>query len=212
MNFANLAKQYSYVPLSRQVMLALLRGYKRPNDKISELLKSGELVPLKKGLYVPGKSVDLPAPEPFLIANHLWGPSYISLESALSYWGLIPERVYEVSSITIKSSRKFRTPLGRFSYRYLPFPYYSFGVNSVELAPGQVALMAIPEKALCDKIIATAGLTLRSTAQTRSFLLDDLRIDPMWLNKINLRILRSWVADAPKKESLRMLIKTLEKS
>jgi hypothetical protein len=211
MDLNKLVKNYSFAPLSRQVMLTILRDYKRPNDKISELLKSGELVPLKKGLYVPGGKTDLPVPEPFLIANHLLGPSYISLESALSFWGLIPERVYEVTSATIKTSRKFRTPVGRFSYRHLPFPYYSFGIGSIELSPGQVALIALPEKALCDKIIATAGLTLRSTAQTRSFLLDDLRIDPVGLERINIKVLKPWVADAPKKESLKMLIKTLEK-
>lgn len=192
-------------------MLDMLKDYKRPNDKISELIKGGELIPLKKGLYVSGVKTDLTGPEPFLIANHLWGPSYTSLESAMSYWGLIPERVYEVSSITIKLSKKYKTPLGRFSYRSMPLPYYSFGIRSVELSPGQVALVATPEKALCDKIITTAGLTLRSPAQTRSFLMDDLRIDPEWLHKFNLKELRSWIEDAPKKKSLRMLIKTLEK-
>lgn len=177
MDFRCLAKPYVNVPLTRQVMLDLLHNYKRPNDKISELVKSGELIPLKKGLYVPGEKTDLAGPEPFLIANHLWGPSYISFESAMSYWGLIPERVYEVSSATMKLSRKFKTPKGRFSYRYLPSPYYSFGINSVELSLGQVALVATPEKALCDKIVTTSGLALRSTVQTRNFLLDDLRID-----------------------------------
>lgn len=78
------------------------------------------------------------------------------------------------------------------------------------MSPGQVALVALPEKALCDKIIATTELVLRSPVQTRSFLLDDLRIDPEWLRKLNLRELRSWIEDAPKKESLKMLVKTLE--
>lgn len=211
MDFKYLIRPFINVPLSRQVMLDMLKDYKRPNDKISELIKGGELIPLKKGLYVSGVKTDLTGPEPFLIANHLWGPSYISLESAMSYWGLIPERVYEVSSITIKLSKKYKTPLGRFSYRSMPLPYYSFGIRSVELSPGQVALVATPEKALCDKIITTAGLTLRSPAQTRSFLMDDLRIDPEWLHKFNLKELRSWIEDAPKKKSLRMLIKTLEK-
>lgn len=209
MDFRYLAKPYVNVPLTRQVMLDLLHNYKRPNDKISELVKSGELIPLKKGLYVPGEKTDLAGPEPFLIANHLWGPSYISFESAMSYWGLIPERVYEVSSATMKLSRKFKTPKGRFSYRYLPSPYYSFGINSVELSPGQVALVATPEKALCDKIATTSGLSLRSTVQTRNFLLDDLRIDIGSLKELDRKMIVSWIVDAPKKESLKMLIKTL---
>ena len=211
MDFKYLVRQYNNAPLTRQVILDILKDYKRPNDKISELIKSGELTPLKKGLYIPGIKTDLTGPETFLIANHLWGPSYVSLESAMSYWGLIPERVYEIKSITMKLSKKFKTPKGRFSYRFMPSPYYSFGIRSIELSPGQVALVALPEKALCDKIIATTGLVLRSPVQTRSFLLDDLRIDPEWLRKLNFRELRSWIEDAPKKESLKMLVKTLEK-
>lgn len=211
MDFKYLVRQFTDAPLTRQVMLDMLKDYKRPNDKISELVKSGDLITLKKGLYVPGVKTDLAGPEPFLIANHLWGPSYISLESAMSYWGLIPERVYEVSSITIKLSKKFKTPKGRFSYRFMPSPYYSFGIKSIELSPNQIALVATPEKALCDKIITTAGLALRSSAQTRDFLLEDLRIDQQWLQKFNLKELSSWIEDAPKKESLRMLVKTLEK-
>ena len=211
MDFRYLVRQFNNAPLTRQVMLDMLKDYKRPNDKISELIKSGDLIPLKKGLYIPGVKTHLTGPEPFLIANHLWGPSYISLESAMSYWGMIPERVYEVRSVTLKLSKKYKTPKGRFSYRFMPTPYYSFGIRSVELTPGQVAIVATPEKALCDKIITTAGLALRSPAQTYSFLLDDLRIDPEWLHKFNIKEIRSWIEDAPKKESLRMLLKTLEK-
>jgi len=209
MNFRQLAKPYITVPLTRQVILDLLQNYKRPNDKISELVKSGELISLKKGLYIPGPKIDLAGPEPFLIANHLWGPSYISFESAMSYWGLIPERVYEIQSATMKLSRKFNTPKGRFGYRYLPSPYYSFGINSIELSPGQVALVATPEKALCDKIVTTSGVTLRSIVQTRNLLQDDLRIDLGSLKKLDCKMMRSWIVDAPKKESLKMLIKTL---
>lgn len=209
MNLKYSIKEFNKVPLNRQIMLDLLTGYKRPNDKISELIKSGEIIPLKKGLYV--HTDDQSDPEPFLIANHLWGPSYVSLESALSYWGLIPERVYETSSITIKLSKKYKTPLGRYSYRTMPWPYYSYGIKSIEISEKQTVLIASPEKALCDKIITTARLTLRGTSQTLNFLTDDLRIERESLQKLNLKIMRSWTVDAPKKQSLLMLIKTLER-
>lgn len=211
MDFKEAIKPFTNIPLSRLVLLSVLHGYKRPNDKISELIKSGDLIPLKKGLYIAGIKTDLTGPEPFLIANHLWGPSYVSLESALSYWGIIPERVYEVSSITMKGSKKYKTSTGRYSYRSMPSPYYSFGIKSIELAPKQVVRIATPEKALCDQIITTTGLALRSPIQTRKYLLDDLRIDPDQLQKFNLKEIKSWIAVAPKKESLRMLVKTLEK-
>ena len=211
MNFRNSVKAFTNAPLNRLVILDMLKDYKRPNDKISDLIKNGDLIQLKKGLYVPGVSLDVAGPELFVIANHLWGPSYVSLESAMSYWGLIPERVYQVSSITLKLSKKYKTPKGIFSYRAMPFPYYSFGTLSVELSPRQVAVIATPEKALCDKIITTSGLILRSRAQTLGFLLDDLRMDRALLGKFDLKALSLWIKDAPKNESLRILVKTLEK-
>lgn len=211
MDFRYLAKQFNNAPFTRQVMLDMLKEYKRPNDKISELIKNGNLILLKRGLYIPGRNIDLTAPEPFLIANYLWGPSYVSFETALSYWGFIPERVFEISSVTMKLSKKIKTPVGRFTYRFMPSPYYSFGIKSVEVVSGQFALVASPEKALFDKIISTSGLTLRSISQTYDFLMEDLRMDPEGLQKFNIKELSSWIPDAPKKESLRMLIKTLKK-
>lgn len=211
MDFKEAIKPFTNVPLSRQVILSLLKGYKRPNDKISELIRSGDLISLKKGLYIAKVKTGTSGPEPFLVANHLWGPSYVSLDSALSYWGLIPERVFEVSSITMKLSKKYKTQTGRYSYRFMPSPYYSFGIKSIELSAGQVVRMATPEKALCDKIITTTGLALRSPTQTRNYLLEDLRIDQEVLHKLNFKEIKSWIADAPKKESIRMLVKTLEK-
>ncbi len=210
MDFSKKAKGYLNAPLNRQLMLEMLRGYKRPNDKISELIQNGELTALKKGLYIPGKVTELPAPEPFLIANHLWGPSYISLESALSYWGMIPERVFEITSVTIKTNKVYKTPAGRFTYRHIPLPYYAFGMQSITLSKNQVAMVASPEKAICDKIVTTSGIVLRSPAQARDFLIEDLRTDEERLSKLNWKIIVSWAEDAPKKNSLLMLAKTLK--
>jgi hypothetical protein len=210
MRFRNKIKKYVQAPMTHQLVMDVLVEYRRPNDKISELIKNGELLALRRGLYVPGPELDLSIPELFLIANHLRGPSYISLESAFSYWGMIPERVVEVSSVTLKTSKKYETPIGRFSYQHLSSPYYSFGLNSVLLAPMQQALMASREKALCDKVILTPGILLRSVSQTRDFLLEDLRMDENSLQNLNLEAIYSWIEDAPKKNSLSMLVKTLE--
>jgi len=84
------------------------------------------------------------------------------MESALSHWGLIPERVYEISSVTTQNSKIYKTSVGRFSYIHVPLPYYSFGIQQVELTKKQRVMMATPEKALCDKIITTPGILLRS--------------------------------------------------
>ena len=176
MEFRDAVQQYAEEPLTRQVLLDLLKVYKRPNDKINELVKKGELTPVKKGFYIPGPRLNIPRPESFLIANHLWGPSYVSMETAPSHWAFIPERVYEVSSITIKSAKNYQTPVGRFSYFHAPLPYYSLGIKSISLTQKQTVLIASPEKAICDKIVMTSGIFLRSTKQELEFLLEDMRM------------------------------------
>lgn len=210
MNFREAVQPYSEEPLTKQVLLHLLKDYKRPFDKINELVKAGELTPVKNGFYVPGPALNLPKPESFLIANHLWGPSYVSLETALSWWSLIPERVYEVASVTVKTTKTYQTPVGRFSYQHAALPWYSFGIRSVVLTDKQVAMVASPEKAVCDKIVFTSGILLRSTKAVQQFLVEDLRMEEEALHKLNTADIRLWLADAPKKTSLEMLVKTLE--
>lgn len=210
MDFRTMIKDYTNAPITRHLILDLLKEYSRPNDKISELIKNGRLISVRRGLYVTGPSTDLTQPEPFLIANHLRGPSYVSVEAALSYWELIPERTYEISSVTVKTSKKYTTPVGRYTYQQLPLPYYAFGIRSVELKHKQTVLIASPEKAICDKIILTPKINLRSMIQTRALLMEDLRIEEDMLQKLDWRMIDSWSEDAPKKNSIKMLVNTLK--
>lgn len=210
MEFREAMSEYAEQPITKQILLDLLKEYKRPYDKISELVKEGVLILVKRGIYVAGINLNIAKPEPFLLANHLLGPSYVSLESALSHWGLIPERVYEISSATTQNTRIYKTTVGRFSYTHFPLPYYSFGIQQMELTKRQVVLIATPEKALCDKIISTSGLLLRSSKQVRELLSDDLRIERDALRNLNNKEISKWISDAPKKASLTMLLKMLK--
>ena len=185
-------KEYAETPISRHLILELLKDYQSPNDKISELIKSEELISIRRGLYITGPKMDLPTPEPFLIANHLRGPSYVSLESALSYWNMIPERAYEISSVTIRTSKLYKTPVGRFSYQQLKIPYYSFGIKNIEYSTKQTMLVASPEKALCDKVVLTPKIYLRSIKQTQEFLLEDLRMDTEVLSTLDTKMMELW--------------------
>jgi hypothetical protein len=209
MDFRTAIKEYTEAPISRHLILELLSDYQSPNDKISELLKSKELISIRRGLYVIGPKLDLPSPEPFLIANHLRGPSYVSLESAMSYWNMIPERTYEISSVTIKTSKLYKTSVGRFSYKQLKTPYYSFGIKNIEYSPKQTILIASREKALCDKVVLTPQINLRSIKQTQEFLMEDLRMDSEVLSTLDTKVMELWIKNSPKKSSLKMLIKTL---
>jgi len=209
MDIKQAIQAHSNQPLTHQLLLSLLQGYKRPNEKIHALLNQGILESIKKGLYISGPAVNARKPESFLLANHILGPSYVSLDAALSYYGLIPERVYEVSSMTVKASRNFKTLLGLFTYIRLPLPYYSFGLQQVKLAEEQFAMIASPEKALSDKVITTSGILLRSTKNARSYLLEDLRMEEDDLKNLDTKTMMEWLPDAPKKESLSMIIKTI---
>lgn len=209
MNFTEAIRDYAGQPLTRQILMDLLQEYRRPYDKINELTKQGFLVQVKRGVFIPGPQSSTPTPEKLLLANHLWRPSYVSSDSALSYWGLIPERVYETFSMTTNLAKTYKTPVGRFRYIRLPLPYYSYGIQRVELASKQMTLIAGKEKSLCDKIITTQRLKLRSIKQTREYLTEDLRISKELLSELNTRVMNDYLEDAPKQESISILIKTL---
>jgi len=209
MNFTEAIRNYAGQPLTRQILMNLLQEYKRPYDKINELIKQGLLIQVKRGVFIPGPQSSTSTPEKLLLANHLWGPSYVSSDSALSYWGLIPERVYETLSMTMNLAKTYKTPVGRFRYIRLPLPYYSFGIQRVELASKQMTLIAGKEKSLCDKIITTQRLKLRSIKQTREYLTEDLRISRELLRELDTRLINDYLKDSPKQESIAILIKTL---
>ena len=209
MEIAQSIQQYASYPIPHHVMSWLLRKYRQPNDKIHYLIKEGLLEQVRRGLYIAGPAITPFRPEPFLMANHILGPSYVSLESALAYHGLIPEKVYEISSVTTKARRKFSTPLGVFSYTKLPLPYYSYGIRSVEVDSQHRFLIASPEKALFDKIITTAGVEFRSKNNVTTYLEQDLRIDIGALKELDVSLMETWIPTSPKKNSLSLLIEII---
>ncbi|AXY78693.1 hypothetical protein D3H65_18650 [Paraflavitalea soli] len=202
-------QQYAAYPIPHHLMTWLLKEYKEPNDKIHYLVRNGILQSVKKGLYVAGPKITSLKPDPFLLANHILGPSYVSLESALSYYEMIPEKVYETTSVTVKASRSFATPLGRFSYTRLRLPYYSYGIRSVEISKQQRILMATAEKALFDKIITTAGVEFRSKASVLTYIENDLRLDTDRLKALDVSMMQEWINTSPKKASLSTLLETI---
>lgn len=205
-----MVRQYSSQPITHQLLMSFLKDYKRPNDKIRALKSEGVIESIKKGLYVAGSKVTPSKPENGLLANHIYGPSYVSMDTALAYYGLIPERVYEITSMTIKASKEFTTHLGIFTYTHLPLPYYAFGLNRIELSSDQYAIFASPEKALCDKIVSTSGIVLRSITQASAYLLENLRMEEHSLKDMNTDMINTWLMDAPKKESLIMVMKMIQ--
>ena len=132
----------------------LLAGAVNPSAMRRQLVRwtqAGRLYQLRRGLYALAPPYRQVVPHPFLIANRLVRGSYVSGLSALAHAGMIPEYVPEVTSATAERPQLRQTPLGRFSFRHLKTDLL-YGYQQVELARGQSAFVAAPEKALLDLI------------------------------------------------------------
>lgn len=126
-------------------MKELLRDTIDKRGKIARMVDSGELIQLRRGLYA---TRDL---DPFAVAASIYGPSYISYETALSYHGAIPEGVFEVTSATMRRPKEFENRLGRFRFRRVPEAVYPIGIERVTDADVPF-LIACVTKAICDRI------------------------------------------------------------
>ena len=168
-----------------QTLLHGLGQYSRPRDKISDLLRKGVIVRVKKGIYIFGEDYRRRLFSREILANLIYGPSYISLEYALHYFGLIPERVEAVTSVTTGRSRKYATPVGLFRYRMIPLAAFRIGMDRVELDDGRSFLIATPEKALADKIRDDRGNGLQTQGQLMDYLENNLRVDLTALTNLN---------------------------
>ncbi len=191
-----------------QMLLDALSDYKKPRDKITNLLSEGAIIRIKKGLYCFG---DAFRREPLIreyIANLIYGPSYVSLDYALSYHNLIPERVETVTSVTTGRSREFDTPLGTFSYRILSLQRYSLGA-ALDGSGRTGYLMACPEKAIIDKVWCDKRFNGIRIADFSDFLFDDLRIDDEMIERLDFGRMRR-IVDAYASVKIDNLLRFLE--
>jgi hypothetical protein len=197
------------IPIDVAFLKSILTDYKSVNNKISELEKSGKIIRLKKSMYVvsPKESGKLLSME--LIANHIYGPSYVSMESALRYYGLIPESVYIVRSMTTKHSKEFKNSLGMFEYTQCSKEYFPIGIKQ-EVKDNTAFLIASPEKTLCDLIVNTSNLNLRYQKELLTYLEEDLRFDMDELYKMNVSIFEQCLQFCKKKVTIGNLIKIIK--
>jgi predicted transcriptional regulator of viral defense system len=136
----------------------LLAGDVNPDylrRQLSDWIDAGKLWQLRRGLYALAPPYQKTAPHPFLVANHLASGSYVSLQSALGYHGLIPEHVPVVTSVTTRRPGEWNNPVGQFIFRHVQ-PDLFFGYQRLEVSSRQFAFVASQEKALLDLIYLTA--------------------------------------------------------
>ncbi len=150
-DIVNIRRIIEFDVFDYQALTTALAGYRKPRDKITKLFESGTVIRIKKGLYCFSEEFRKAPLCREYIANLIFGPSYISLEYALAFHGLIPERVSTVTSVTTRRSRNFDTPVGAFSYQMMTENRYSIGADLV--LTGKVSfLISTPEKALVDEV------------------------------------------------------------
>ena len=147
-------------------------NYSNINQKISIECKKEKLTRIKRGLYSNNIYIDSP-----IIANVCYGPSYISFEYALSYYGLIPEYVSMYTSATFdkKNNKKYELSNIAFEYRSVPKEVFKEGILFLKNEEGIRYKIASKEKALCDTLYSK--YPVRSIADLKVLLFDDLRID-----------------------------------
>ncbi len=159
-------------PYIHDAALAIILGGSedRRYSWVKRALREGNLTRLRRGLYLIGKK-DSPLLNSYEIAQQLYGPSYISFESALSYHGWIPEAVYTTTSASAKRSLLVQTTIGMFSYEHTPRDQFFMGVERKEIQDS-VYLVAHPWKALADYMYAR-----RKKWKNFAEVIEDLRLD-----------------------------------
>lgn len=157
--------------ISSEQLLFENKKLANPQARVQTMVKKGELISLKRGLF----ETDVNTPG-FVLANSILGPSYLSFEYALSYYGMIPERVSTYTSAVCGRNKtiEYKNRFGVFTYRDVPenvFPYY----YTRELSGDRPYLIASREKALCDQLSAISPI--RGINDFREYLFDGMRLD-----------------------------------
>lgn len=143
-------------------------------SKIMRAIDSGEILHIRRGLYCLAKPYNRVGISRNILANLIYGPSYVSLETALSFHGWIPEAVHSVSSVSLGRARTFETPLGYFDYvqiKQMPLLSGVIRVTGERESEGSY-YMAKPLKAIAD-YVASRGLDWTG----REPLIESLRIE-----------------------------------
>jgi len=199
-NLIQLPAEFDY-----NLLLHALKDYKKPRDKIRGLLRERDIIRVKKGLYVLGKVYNKPYNK-FVLANLIYGPSYITAQTAMAFWNMIPERVELTISMTMKRKKQFETPVGRFSYLYCPKKAFNIGVRLEDTGDQKSFLIASPEKSLCDM---TAMQTHISTKKEMKEFLKLMRLDDSSIQNFDLPLLEE-IKTGYRRQSIRLLLSCLK--
>jgi len=180
------------------------RDYANPLDKIKRDASNGKFIRLTRGVYETNQNID-----PYLLASSILSPSYLSFDWALSYYGLIPEKVFAITSASlgIRKNKSFENKFGRFEYSDIPTAAFSEGL--VYLESGEYAVkLATKEKAICDSLYKWR--VVRSITDLKELFFEDKRIDEEEFATCDFKLMMR-LAPLYKKRNLDLLTKLIEK-
>lgn len=201
-------KEIGVIPVTTSIIESFYPDLKSAEKKVVWLEKNGYIIRLKRGLYVVNPEYTGKRLSNELIANHLYAPSYVSMSTALRYYGLIPEAVYVNQSMTVKHSRSFQTHVGNYDYKCISREAFAVGVKTERVAD-YAFLIASPEKALCDLIANSSKVNLRYMKDVENYLENDIRMDMEEFMKFDPRVLEEYIKVGKKADSIATLLKYL---
>ncbi len=167
--------------VTTSILTEQLKNYGDAAGKILRMKRDGEVIPLTRGIYETDKTA-----KGHWLAGAIFGPSYLSFDYALSFYGLIPEAVYSYTCATFekRKAKTYENAFGRFSYHDVPSEVYPYGIEIRE-ENGYAYWIASPEKALCDKLYRMPPVT--GIAEVKKLLFEDLRIDTEAFEQLNVQ-------------------------
>ena len=180
------------------------KSYSNPLDKIKRDAQNGVIFRLTRGVYETDRNID-----PYYLASSILSPSYLSFEWALSYYGLIPEKVVAITSasLNVRKNKTFVNVFGRFEYSDIPSTVFPEGLTYLENGE-YIVKIAAKEKALCDSL--SKWRVVKNVSELKELLFVDKRIDEEEFSKSDFRLM-SRLASLYHKTNLDLLIKLIRK-
>ena len=201
-------REIGVIPVTTSIIESFYPDLKSAEKKVVWLDKNGYIIRLKRGLYVVNPEYTGKRLSNELIANHLYAPSYVSMSTALRYYGLIPEAVYVNQSMTVKHSRSFQTPIGNYDYKCVSREAFAVGIRTERVAD-YAFLIASPEKALCDLIANSSKVNPRYMKDVENYLENDIRMDMDEFMKFDPSVIEEYIKVGKKADSIATLLKYL---
>lgn len=189
-------------------LMNCLSSYKQPRDKLTKLLKKKHLIRIKKGIYIFGEEYRKRPYSLEVLANLIYGPSYISFEYALSYYNLIPEKVVSITSACTRKYKHFSTPVGEFVYYYISRSIYPLGIALESIDEHTHFLIATKEKAITDYIARIKPFETKG--DLFEFLTEGMRIDQKDIFSLRLSLIKEISANY-KNKNIDLLCQILKK-